>query len=160
MRRLFSIWKQRRSCMAGPDESLELEELIATIAKHHGVAVGKDDPILIVHTMIRHLLNDSARAQGEALQGFQAELEAASARWGEGQKTVAERTLTAAVTASTGKVHEISENAGLAIRREVQGALRQQQSLLVQVRRTAWMSLTASVIALTAVSALTLGLLL
>lgn len=76
------------------------EELIREIATTHGIAVGRDDPIMILHTINRRLLMDSHNVQQELLRKFQEELEAAAKRWGDDSKNRAEKILNAALTAS------------------------------------------------------------
>ena len=46
--------------MAADDK---IEELIREIAAKHGIAVGRDDPILILQTINMKLMQDSASAQ-------------------------------------------------------------------------------------------------
>ena len=40
-----------------------IEELIKEIAVKHGIAVSRDDPILVLHTINNRLLQDSSKAQ-------------------------------------------------------------------------------------------------
>ena len=48
--------------MASDDK---IEELIREIAVKHGIAVGRDDPILVLQTINMKLMQDSASAQQE-----------------------------------------------------------------------------------------------
>ncbi len=77
-----------------------VDDLIKEIAVTHGIGVGRDDPILILHTMNRRLLEDSAKAQQEILDRYQEELEALAQRWGDESKVRAERVLNVALDAS------------------------------------------------------------
>ncbi|ENN4829413.1 conjugal transfer protein TraM, partial [Salmonella enterica subsp. enterica serovar Typhimurium] len=43
------------------------EELIALIAKKHGIALDETDPIMVVPTLLRYLLDESQEKQGEIL---------------------------------------------------------------------------------------------
>ena len=83
--------------MAADDK---IEELIREIAAKHGIAVGRDDPILILQTINMKLMQDSASAQQEILDAFKSELESIAHRWGDDAKGKAERTLNAALAAS------------------------------------------------------------
>jgi hypothetical protein len=76
------------------------EDLIKEIAAKHGIAVGRDDPILILQTLNQRLLEDSAKAQQALLDRYQEEMEAISKRWGDEAKQKAERILNAALDAS------------------------------------------------------------
>ena len=78
----------------------KIDETIREIAAKHGVAIGRNDPILILHTMNDRLMRDSEAAQKEILEQFQSELEDIAHRWGNDAKDKAERTLNAALAAS------------------------------------------------------------
>ena len=49
------------------------EELIALIAKKHGIALDETDPIMVVPTLLRYLLDESQEKQGEILDEFKSE---------------------------------------------------------------------------------------
>jgi hypothetical protein len=51
-------------------------QLIREIAAKHGVAVGRDDPILVLQTINAQLLEDGAKAQRDMLKTHKEELEA------------------------------------------------------------------------------------
>ena len=80
--------------------SEENDALIKEIAVKHGIAVGRDDPILILHTLNNQLLQDNRKAQQELLDQFKAELEGLSLRWSSDAKDKAERILNASLVAS------------------------------------------------------------
>ena len=48
----------------------KIEALIGDIAARHGIAVGRDDPILILQTINERLMQESAAAQQETLDRF------------------------------------------------------------------------------------------
>lgn len=77
-----------------------VEELIREIAAKHGIAVSRDDPILILQTINTRLMEDSAKAQEAMLDQFKQELEAESQRWSNEAKAMAERVLNASLSAS------------------------------------------------------------
>ena len=77
-----------------------VDELIKEIAGKHGIAVGRDDPIMMLQTINARLLADSAKAQEAMLERYKEELEALSARWSSDAKAKAERVLNAALEAS------------------------------------------------------------
>ena len=76
------------------------DALIKEIAVKHGIAVGRDDPILILHTLNNQLLQDNRKAQQELLDQFKAELEGLSLRWSSEARDKAERILNASLVAS------------------------------------------------------------
>ena len=68
----------------------QVEELIKEIAAKHGIAVSRDDPILILQTINNRLLQDGAKAQQAQLDQFKQEMEALSIRWENDAKGKAE----------------------------------------------------------------------
>jgi DNA-binding FadR family transcriptional regulator len=83
----------------------QLDELIREIAAKHGVAVSRDDPILILQTINSRLLNDSAALQKAQLDLFKEEMEGVSLRWQSDSKEKAERILNAALAANKEAMH-------------------------------------------------------
>ena len=81
-------------------EDTELEELIKQIAAKHGIALGRDDPILILQTLNNRLLQDNQKAQQAMLNQYKEELEALSLRWSSDTKEKAERILNASLESS------------------------------------------------------------
>jgi hypothetical protein len=78
----------------------QVEELIKEIAAKHGIAVSRDDPILILQTINARLMQDSAKAQQITLDQYKEELEAIALRWGNDAKAKAERILNVSLAAS------------------------------------------------------------
>lgn len=102
----------------------KIEEIIKEIAARHGIAVGRDDPILMLHTINAELMRESTTAQQEILDHFKSELEEIAQRWGDDARNKAERTLSAALTASRDAMLETMQVGGEQtteiIRREIQ----------------------------------------
>jgi len=113
----------------------QLEELIKEIAAKHGIAVSRDDPILVLQTINNRLLQDSAQAQQAQLDRYKEELEGVALRWGHDAKGKAERILNAALSAgkeSMGQaMQEAARATAAAVEREIDAALCQ---LLVAIR--------------------------
>lgn len=130
------------------------DDLIREIAVRHGTALGRDDPILILHTLNERLLADNAKA-GEALLGrFQEELEALAGRWDAASKQRAEKVLNAALTAAQNAMKDVmtagaGETAAV-VRREVEQALAQWQAPLARARQVALLNLMAAGLTLVA----------
>ena len=105
----------------------QVEELIKEIAAKHGIAVSRDDPILVLQTINNRLMQDSSKAQQAQLDQYKEELEALALRWGTDAKDKAERILNAALTASKGAMDKaMQENAkstAATVRAEVDAAL-------------------------------------
>jgi len=125
-----------------------MEETIKEIAVKHNIAVGRDDPILILHTINERLLQDSAAAQQEILDRFKSELEEIAYRWGDDAKNKAERTLNAALTASKTALAQGMEDgaktAAEAMRSEVERTVSQLAVPIRESRRLAMMNIVAA----------------
>ena len=125
-----------------------IEAIIQNIAVKHGIAVGRDDPILILQTLHERLPQDAAAAQQDLIDRFQDELEAIAHRWGEDAKHKAERTLNAALTAGQAAMAKgMQEGAQLAtetLRRETEAALAKLAAVLRDARRVARMNRVAA----------------
>lgn len=130
----------------------KIEETIKEIAAKHGIAVGRDDPILILQTLNERLMQDSAAAQQEMLNRFKEELEALSHRWGEDAKSKAERTLNAALAASkemmANGMQQGTKATTDALRREMDAAVAQLATPIRESRRVAIMNLIAATMTL------------
>lgn len=127
----------------------KVEETIKEIAAKHGIAVGRDDPILILQTINDRLMRESTEAQQVILDSFKSELEEIAYRWGEDAKTKAERTLNAALTASKqAMATSMQEGAKLAAetaKREVEKSIKEQVAPLhKESRYVARMNLVAA----------------
>ena len=132
--------------------STPVEELIGEIATTHGIAVGRDDPIMILHTINRRLLLDSQNVQQELLRRFQEELEAGAKRWGDDSKARAERVLNAALNASRQTMDEAAaagaRSAVEAVQREMERGANTIAGTVNGLRWLIMVNLLASVVAL------------
>lgn len=132
----------------------KIEETIKEIAVKHGIAVGRDDPILILHTINERLMRDSATAQQEILDQFKEELEAIAHRWSDDAKSKAERTLNAAIAASKETMMNMMREGALitteAIHREVEVSVKKIAISFRESRRTAIMNMAAAAMTLVA----------
>lgn len=90
----------------------DLEETIKEIAAKNGIAVSRDDPILILHTINDRLLDANAAAQRELLREFRSNLEEMANQWGGDVERKAERIVNAALTASNNAMSERMEEGG------------------------------------------------
>ena len=104
-----------------------VDELIKEIAVKHGIAVSRDDPILILQTINNRLMQDSEKAQRAMLDQYKEELEALALRWGVDAKDKAERILNASLLASKdamgGIMQESAKATAAAMRSEIESAL-------------------------------------
>ena len=132
----------------------QVEELIKEIAAKHGIAVSRDDPILVLQTINNRLMQDSSKAQQAQLDQYKEELEALALRWGTDAKDKAERILNAALTASKGAMDKaMQENAkstAATVRAEVDAALGRVAGQVKDARRIGLLNVLASCITLAA----------
>jgi len=127
----------------------KIEEVIKEIAAKHGIAVGRDDPILILQTINEKLMQDSAAAQQVILNTFKEELEDIAHRWGDDAKNKAERTLNAALLASREEMMKVMQEgakvAAESVRREVEAGISKIAASIRESRRVAFMNMAASI---------------
>jgi pullulanase/glycogen debranching enzyme len=97
----------------------QLEELIREIAVKHGIAVARDDPILVLQTINNRLMQDSSKAQQGLLDQYKQELELLALRWGTDAKEKADRTLTAAMVAAKNEMQGILDESAHAVAQAV-----------------------------------------
>jgi hypothetical protein len=132
----------------------KLEELIREIATKHGIALGRDDPILILQTINMKLMQDSASAQQDILDAFKSELESIANRWGDDARGKAERTLNAALAASKDAMMRSTQDGAKAtaeaVRQEVERSTAQLMGPIREARRVAMMNMIAAGMAVAA----------
>ena len=129
-----------------------VDELIKEIAGKHGIAVGRDDPIMMLQTINARLLEDSAKAQQAMLERYKEEFEALSVRWSSDAKEKAERVLNAALAASGNTMREGASETVASIRAEIDSALGRIAVSLRQARMVGILNVVASCITLLAVA--------
>jgi cell division septum initiation protein DivIVA len=124
------------------------DELIQKIAAKNGVMVGRDDPVMIVHTMLELFQADLRDAQTALLRSHREELEAHAGRWGAEAKEKAERILSAALSASKALMSEASnESASIAAKRlaeQVEASLEEANRYVAAAQMTSRASLVAA----------------
>lgn len=80
--------------------TIEIEEIIKEIAVRHGIAVSRDDPIMVLRTINEILLKDSKTAQIEMMALFKSDLEEVASRWELAANGKAEKIINASLDAS------------------------------------------------------------
>ncbi len=132
----------------------QIEDLIREIAAKHGIAVARDDPILVLQTINNRLLQDSARAQQLQLEVFKEELESLAHRWAVDAKEKAERILNASLTASNEAMTNIMAEGGrtatASLQFEIDAALGRLASPIREIHTIALTNIAASIITMTA----------
>lgn len=134
--------------------SQEVEELIKEIAVKHGIAVSRDDPIMILQTINTRLMQDSQKAQQVMLDTFKTELEEMSHRWGIDAKEKAERILNASLAASKDAMGNVmleeAKVTAASVRAEINAALSHVAASIRDARRISILNVIASCITMIA----------
>ncbi len=130
------------------------DELLQEIAAKHGVALDREDPILIVQTLHMRLLAESRHAQQALLEDYRTTLEAMLERWGTETKAKAERIVTASLTASTetmkAQMATHTTDVASAIRKEVADVLEQTETRMRTATTIGYLNLFAALVTLLA----------
>lgn len=127
-----------------------VDELVKEIAAKHGIAVGRDDPLMIFITVGSKLLEESAKGQRVILDHFKEELEVLSARWSNDARERAERIVGASLDASRSIVREGTREAVVSGRAEVDTVLIRVGGALKRAQHAALLNLLASCVTLLA----------
>jgi hypothetical protein len=131
-----------------------IEELIKEIAVKHNIAVSRDDPIMILHTINYRLMQESSKAQQALLDKYKEEMEDLALRWGNDAKSKAERILNASLVASKeamGLIMQVEAKATAAsVRSEVDATLARLATPIRNAHRIAILNVLASCITLLA----------
>jgi hypothetical protein len=131
-----------------------MDDIIAEVVARHGIAIGRDDPILVLHTINERLLKESAAAQHALLDAYKSELEASASRWCNDATDRADRIMHAALAASketmASTLAEAAMTTAASIRTEVDAALARVAVRLQETRRIAILNLVAACITLVA----------
>lgn len=130
------------------------DALIKVIAAKHGIALSKDDPILILQTINDQLLEDGLVAQKAAMAALKEDLEEIAQRWGNDAKEKAERILTAGLSANKTAMEEAmsqgAKRSGDAVSAAIEVSVKRLESVSQANNRTANVNMAASIITLAA----------
>ena len=88
----------------------EHDEIIKQMAVKYGIAVTNNDPILIVETLHRLLVEDFAKNQKEMMDRYKEDLEALLKRWGDDARNKAETILNKSLAASEEMMAKAAED--------------------------------------------------
>lgn len=132
----------------------DTDALIKEIAAKHGIALGRDDPILILQTLNAKLLEDGLEAQQKAMASLKADLEEIAQRWGHDAKDKAERILTAGLEANKRAMLEAmnqgAKMAGESVKAEIEAGVKRLETASQASARTSTINMAASLITLAA----------
>lgn len=132
----------------------QIDELIREIAVKHNIAVHRDDPIMILHTINDILMQKNQSAQAEMLKAFQSEMEMATARWIDESKRKSERILSVSLNAASTKMTELmqegAETAAKQVRVEISKEMETINTKIREIQRVSFQNLVTSCITLLA----------
>ena len=132
----------------------QLEELIKEIASKHGIAVSRDDPILVLQTINNRLLQDSSKAQQAMLDQYKEELEALALRWGNDAREKAERILNASLSAAKDAIDQLMQEGArsmtTAVATEIDSALAKFTGAVRDAHRIAVLNVFAACVTMAA----------
>lgn len=129
----------------------DVNELIRELAVEHGVALDRGDPILVLQTATRRILEGVLRqaqqAQVEALKEHRSELEAAAAKWHEDSKRTAAQFLQHVPASIASGVGTELRNAASASVQQLEHALERHNKALSRATLTCALSAAVAVLA-------------
>lgn len=138
--------------MSAPEP--RLDEAIQQIASIHGVAVSKDDPIMILHTMNERLIQDSKAAQQELLDNFKSEIELCVSELSIAAKNHTDRVLNSTLETSKTEIARVMEEQSHIIierwKADLNAGLHEASKTMATSRQTAILNIVASFITLIA----------
>jgi hypothetical protein len=131
-----------------------VEKIRQQIQKELGLTVGPKDPLLALWVAQQEFLEETAAEHQKLLSEFEAALGRSQTMWTDQAKGLANQSLNAALRAARDSTVALVEeaartNAGV-VRAAVQEGVERLEQALVVSRRIAWVSLTASIVALAA----------
>lgn len=130
------------------------DDLLKEIASKHGVALDREDPILMVQTMHARLLAESRSAQHAMLEDYRTTLEGLLDRWSTETTAKAERIVMASLTATTetmkAEMATHTTDVARAIRTEVTGVLETTETRMRRATTVAYVNLLAAVVTFSA----------
>ncbi len=139
----------------------QIDTFIKEIAVNHGLALERDDPILIMQTLNTKLMEDSAIAQQTMLNQYKVEMEEIALRWANDTKDKSERILNASLAASkeamANLLQESASTTAKTIQNKVDESLARVNNALLHAQRTATINLTASCVTFMAVCLIIIG---
>jgi len=127
--------------MSGEDDPIH--QIIKEVALKHGFALDRDDPILMIYTINRHLMQSSAGIQQAMLDEYRTAMQSIVQEW----ETQAVRQTNSTMEKILASSKEII---GSAIRTEIGAARDEVVSDYQKQRRDAYLTLFASILTLIA----------
>lgn len=120
-----------------------IHQIIEEVAVKHGYALDRDDPVLMLYTINRRLMQSSAAIQQTMLEQHGKELDVSMRKW----EIQASRQ---ADSAMFGKLDAMQDVIAMTVRTEFEAALKELKMDLQRYQRSTLINLSASLLALAA----------
>lgn len=120
-----------------------IHQIIEEVAVKHGYALDRDDPVLMLYTINRRLMQSSAAIQQTMLEQHGKELDVSMRKW----EIQASRQ---ADSAMFGKLDAMQDVIAMTVRTEFDAALKELKMDLQRYQRSTLINLSASLLALAA----------
>ncbi|MEP6605743.1 MAG: hypothetical protein ABJA60_06450 [Nitrosospira sp.] len=120
-----------------------IHQIIEEVAVKHGYALDRDDPVLMLYTINRRLMQSSAAIQQTMLEQHGKELDVSMRKW----EIQASRQ---ADSAMFGKLDAMQDVIAMTVRTEFEAALKELKMDLQRYQRSTHINLLASLLALAA----------
>jgi len=141
-----------------------VEAFRSQLQKELGLSISPKDPLLALWVSQKELLEQNAAQQQKLLSEFQAALGNSQTAWSEQAKALTQQSLNAGLQTAQNSTALLLEEAarmnGGAVRKAFEEGVARVEQALAAGRRIAWLSLAASIVALTASVGLVLARLL
>lgn len=130
------------------------DELIQEVLERHGVMLGRDDPILVLHTINQRLATEFRESLDTRFKELGGEMEQLYLRWDVESREKAERILAAAVANARNHLLEAAADLTVDAKRNLDEATRESvDRLIAAARRLEWMALGIAVVGVIAATA-------
>lgn len=126
------------------------DEVVKEIAATHGIALSKDDPIMIMHTLNKRLIEDSKSTQQDLLDNFRSQMEVLYSQWTIEAKHHSDRILNASIVSGKAEVARVMEAQSRVIieqwKHELNAGFSQVHQALQAAKQTAVLNVIAALI--------------
>lgn len=126
------------------------DEVVKEIAATHGIALSKEDPIMIMHTLNKRLIEDSKSTQQDLLDNFRSQMEVLYSQWTIEAKHHSDRILNASIVSGKAEVARVMEAQSRVIieqwKHELNAGFSQVHQALQAAKQTAVLNVIAALI--------------
>ena len=128
----------------------KMDDAIQEIASIHGIALTKNDPVMVLLTLNERLINDSKDAQNKLLDNFRSQMEVIADKWSTEAKNHSDRILNSSIVSSKAEVAKVMEEQSSVIiekwKNELSTGFSQVHETIQSSRQAAILNIIASII--------------